>query len=59
VKLGERQVIAAEFQGSQSQRTAKYSDDMVNPLDVPPYLLQSLIPSITAGNVTCAQAFGA
>lgn len=34
-------------------------NDMANPLDVPPYLLQSLIPTITAGNVTCAQAFGA
>ncbi|KAG1748343.1 CNH domain-containing protein [Suillus paluster] len=31
---------------------------MANPLDVPPYLLQPLIPSITAGTVTCAQAFG-
>ncbi|OJA12070.1 hypothetical protein AZE42_02171 [Rhizopogon vesiculosus] len=31
---------------------------MANPLEVPPYLLQSLIPSITAGTVTCAQAFG-
>jgi len=33
--------------------------DMANPLEVPPYVLQSLIPSITAGSVTCAQAFGA
>ncbi|KAG2737987.1 hypothetical protein P692DRAFT_20842227 [Suillus brevipes Sb2] len=31
---------------------------MVNPLEVPPYLLQPLIPSVTAGTVTCAQAFG-
>ncbi|KAG2133714.1 hypothetical protein DEU56DRAFT_810324 [Suillus clintonianus] len=31
---------------------------MANPLEVPPYLLQPLIPSITAGTVTCAQAFG-
>ncbi|KAG1823674.1 CNH domain-containing protein [Suillus subaureus] len=31
---------------------------MVNPLEVPPYLLQPLIPSITAGTVTCAQALG-
>ncbi|KAG0702061.1 CNH domain-containing protein [Suillus ampliporus] len=31
---------------------------MGNPLDVPPYLLQPLIPSITAGTVTCTQAFG-
>ncbi|KAG2343004.1 hypothetical protein BDR05DRAFT_963384 [Suillus weaverae] len=31
---------------------------MVNPLEVPPYLLQPLIPSITAGTITCAQAFG-
>ncbi|KAG1851971.1 CNH domain-containing protein [Suillus subluteus] len=31
---------------------------MVNPLEVPPYLLQPLIPSITAGTITCAQALG-
>ncbi|KAG2156895.1 CNH domain-containing protein [Suillus bovinus] len=31
---------------------------MVNPLEVPPYFLQPLISSITAGTVTCAQAFG-
>lgn len=31
---------------------------MVNSLEVPPYLLQPLIPRIIAGTVTCAQAFG-
>ncbi|KAG2069585.1 hypothetical protein BDR04DRAFT_1101478 [Suillus decipiens] len=31
---------------------------MANPLEVPPYLLQPLITSITAGTVTCAQALG-
>lgn len=26
--------------------------------DVPPYLIQPLIPAIAAGNVSCAQALG-
>ncbi|KAH7919306.1 hypothetical protein BV22DRAFT_1199569 [Leucogyrophana mollusca] len=30
----------------------------IDPLDVPPYLVEPLIPSITVGKVTCAQALG-